>query len=880
MIGRTISHYQVLDKLGEGGMGEVWKARDTLLGRFVAIKVLPADFCRDASRVLRFEREARAAAALNHSGIAAIYDTGEHDGVRYIVSEFVDGRTLRVLLAEGLLLQRRAVEIATQVAEALSVAHAAGIAHRDLKPENVMITREGRVKILDFGLARQILRRGGTDQTATLTLTLEGTVVGTPGYMSPEQVRGEAADHRTDIFSLGLVLHEMLSGRRAFDRPTTAETMAAIVKDDPQPLPASVGPGLATIVAHCLEKEPGNRFQSASDLAFALRSASGSSLAIVPPQPLLRPRRRIILFAAGLLAAALAGILVGAWLFEGPAIDVTRHRYSPVVTVTHARRIAEGGGTGAHSPAWSPDGKSIAYSSDGVRLQRLDAFESVRLTTEGVHAFFSADGSRVYYLISAQTSRELWSVSVAGGAPERVLSDLGGFSPLIQGAATSRDGNALVVVRSRKAGDDEMSVWVSSPPGTEPRPYPGSPSSRFLVRAPLRFSPDGSKLLLVLAQEGQPAEWWLLKWPPPTVAQPNTVRRLFENGPRHSFQTTADWLGDNRHLVVSMTEEGDIGGPLWIADTVTGTWRRITPGPFKCGGPRVSQEGRVLFHMLKEEGHAIDIPLDGSPILPLLSGLAREQYPSWSPVADQILFVTNQRGEPEIWLTSRKEGWQRPVVTQRDFPPEPGQRQFVSPVFSPEGTRIAYTSKGAIWVSPVAGGPPLRICDGYCATWSPDGAWLAFVTNPRGNTTTLMKVPVGRPQDAVAIRSAAGRWLPRWSPDGKWITIQLSEGFGVISPDGARTRVLYKGALDWGSACGWSRDGSTLFLAYLTPQGRVLSAFDVATGAERRVCDLGPLHFSYSATYSAGLSPSPDGKSLFSGSNDTTVKLWDVATGQ
>jgi serine/threonine protein kinase len=154
MIGRTISHYQVLDKLGEGGMGEVWKARDTLLGRFVAIKVLPADFCRDTSRVLRFEREARAAAALNHSGIAAVYDTGEHDGVRYIVSEFVDGRTLRALLGEGLLPQRRAVEIATQVAEALSVAHAADIAHRDLKPENVMITREGRAKILDFGLAR------------------------------------------------------------------------------------------------------------------------------------------------------------------------------------------------------------------------------------------------------------------------------------------------------------------------------------------------------------------------------------------------------------------------------------------------------------------------------------------------------------------------------------------------------------------------------------------------------------------------------------------------------------------------------------------------------------------------------------------------------
>jgi Tol biopolymer transport system component len=282
----------------------------------------------------------------------------------------------------------------------------------------------------------------------------------------------------------------------------------------------------------------------------------------------------------------------------------------------------------------------------------------------------------------------------------------------------------------------------------------------------------------------------------------------------------------------------------------------------------------VLFNIPKQEEHAIEIPLDGSPIRPLLAGLRREQYPSWSPVAEQVLFVTDQRGEPEIWLASRKEGWQRPVVTQRDFPPDPGRRQFLSPVFSPDGTRIAYTSKGAIWVSPVAGGPPVRICDGYCVTWSPDGAWLAFVTNPRANTTALMKVRVGLPQDAVPIRSSVGRSLPRWSPDGKWISVQLSEGFGVISPDGTRTRVLYKGALDWGSACGWSRDGSTLFLAYLTPQGRVLSAFDVATGAERRVRDLGPLHFSYYAIHSAGLSPSPDGKSLAGSTWSVRFEPW------
>lgn len=874
MIGQTISHYRILAKLGEGGMGVVWKGRDTVLDRLVAIKLLPAEFCGDRSRTLRFEQEARAAAALNHSGIAAVYDAGEHEDVRYIVSEFVDGHTLRVLLGEGLLPQRKAADIAAQLAEALSVAHAAGIVHRDLKPENVMITREGRTKILDFGLARQLWRHGGSDQTATLTLSQEGTVVGTPGYMSPEQVRGERLDSRSDIFSLGLMLHEMLSGLRPFHRPTVAETLAAIVKEDPPALPATVGSALSAIVSHCLEKEPGNRFQSVHDLAFALRSTSASS-ASVSALPLPRARWRMILSAAALATSMLAGLLVGAWLVASPAIETTEHRYTPIAVNSFTRSIAEGGGTGAYLPSWSPDGNSIVYSADGLRVQDIDGVESLRLTSEGLYPFFSGDGSSVYYLTSGQSSRELWSVSVAGGPPDLVLSELGGFGPLLGGAAASHDGSALALVRSHQTGSDEMSVWVSSPPGTSPRLYPGSPIGRNLDRAHLRFSPDGSKLLLTFAPYGGPVQWWLLRWPPPTVALPGTVKRLFENGPPSVYSTAGDWLSDSRHIIVAVNSGRNTGGaPLWIADSVTGTWQRITPDPFQALTPRVSHDGRVLVQMVRLEEHAVEIPLDGSSVRPLLPGLRREQYPSWSPVAEHVLFVTDQRGEPEIWLANRKEGSQRPVVTQREFPAEHGPRDFVGPAFSPDGTRVAYTSRGAIWVSPVAGGPPVRICDGYSPTWSPDSAWLAFVNNPRATTTTMMKVRVGRPQDLVTICSSARRWLPRWSPDGDWITAQLPGGFGVISPDGGQSKVLYKGTLDWGSACGWSRDGSTLYLAYLTPQGRVLSAFTVLTGSERRVSDLGRLHFSYLAYHSAGLSPSPDGKSLAASTLSLRFEPW------
>jgi eukaryotic-like serine/threonine-protein kinase len=836
----------------------------------VALKILPLEYASDSQRRSRLLREARIASLLNHPNIVSIHEVGSDNGMDFIAMELVAGKSLAKMIPGGKgLPPAKVLDYAAQIAAGLARAHADGVVHRDLKPANVMLTSDGLVKLLDFSLAQHV-ELGNASHT---TLTIEGEIVGTPSYMSPEQARGLQVDARSDIFSFGCVLYEMLSGRRPFGRPTSVESMAAVVKEDPPPLPDTIAPGIAAIVAHCLEKEPGNRFQSAQDLAFALRSANPIPLASGPSPAPSKHRRRNILFACSLLTVSLGCVLLGAWLFESPAIDVTRHRYSPIVATAETRAISEGGGAGAHAPAWSPDGRSIAYSGAGIRLQRVDSFESVRLTAAGIHPFFSADGSRIYYLVAGQTQRELWSVSIAGGTPERVLSDLGG-SHLLAGAAASPDGKALVVVHSHQPGDDLLSVWISSPPGAPPRPYPASPAGRNLSRAHLRFSPDGSTLLLILSPTGHPAEWWLLPWPPPAEARPSRVRHLFKDGAMGTWATSADWLPDNRHLIASILQEGDHGGPLWVADTVTETRRPITVGPLAFTQPRVSREGRVIFHMPKAEEHAIEIPLDGSAIRPLLAGFRREQYPSWSPVAEHLLFVTDQRGEPEIWLNSPREGRQWPVVTQRDFLPESGRRQFVSPVFSPDGTRIAYGSNGAIWVSPIVGGPPLRIGDGYCATWSPDGAWLAFINGVRASPMVLMKVKVGRAPEVVPIRNSVGRALPRWSPDGKWITVQLAEGFGLVSPDGTQTRILYKGKLDMGSACGWSRDGATLFLAYLSASGRALSAFATATGAERRTRDLGPMHFSYFAAHSAGLSLSPDGKSLAGSTLNLRFEPW------
>ena len=278
--GSKLGPYEVVAPLGAGGMGEVYRARDARLGRDVAIKVLPGALVADAERLRRFEQEARAASALNHPNILVVHDTGRHDEMPYLVTELLEGETLRARLQSGPLLSRKAVEHAGQIASGLAAAHEKGIVHRDLKPENVFLTHQGQAKILDFGLARLGAGEPEREDSPTRTRgTDPGSVLGSAGYMSPEQVRGQTADHRSDIFSFGVVLFEMLTGERAFRRGTAAETMTAILKEEPpeQPESKALPPALERIVRHCLEKRPEDRFQSARDLAFDLQALSVTS---------------------------------------------------------------------------------------------------------------------------------------------------------------------------------------------------------------------------------------------------------------------------------------------------------------------------------------------------------------------------------------------------------------------------------------------------------------------------------------------------------------------------------------------------------------------------------------------------------------------------
>src|SRR5262249_17003443 len=439
MIGRQLNHYQIRSLLGAGGMGEVYRARDARLSRDVAIKVLPASFARDVDRLRRFEQEARVAGALNPPNILTIFDTGlgspENGGAPYIVAELLEGEELRALLKQGAITQRRAVDYAHQIAHGLAAVHERGIVHRDLKPGNLFVTKDGRVKILDFGLAK-LKSSPGSDmvdsQVATQRrFTDPGMVMGTVGYMAPEQVRGEEADHRADIFAFGAILYEMLAGQRAFQGKSAVETMNAILKEEPAELPETsrqIAPALERLMRRCLEKSPEQRFQSARDLAFNLEMLSGRLGASFTPLVAKRnrPRDHFVWIASGV--TLLLAILWVATTYSHRAPGGARVIRFPVTMPEKATVVPD---NGSHNMGISPDGCCLAFIavSEGRRsiwLQRLDALTAQSMPgAEGAAFPFWSPDSR---FIGFFADGKLKKIEAAGGLPQ-TLCDLPGYTP-------------------------------------------------------------------------------------------------------------------------------------------------------------------------------------------------------------------------------------------------------------------------------------------------------------------------------------------------------------------------------------------------------------------------------------------------------------------
>ncbi len=433
IAGIKLGRYEIRSKVGEGGMGEVYRARDEKLNRDVAIKVLPATLSQNADRLRRFEQEAQAAGALNHPNILAVYDVGTHAGAPYVVSELLEGQSLKERLGDGPLAQRKTIDYAVQAAHGLAAAHEKGIVHRDLKPDNLFITKDDRIKILDFGLAKLIEPVSeSTPQTDIATRKVQtdpGTVMGTVGYMSPEQVRGKHVDHRSDIFSFGAVLYEMLSGKRAFRGDSAVETLNAILKEEPTELSAqtnrNISPALERVVWHCIEKSPERRFQSARDVAFALENvsttSSGATQTAIPGAPLqAKNRERLIWIAAVALLLVMVIGLATIGLRRTPA-DVNAVRF-PIVIPEGSVPYAD---VETHNMSVSPDGRYLAFVafSAGQRVlwvRPLGALTAQALPgTEGAYSVFWSPDSRDLAFFA---DRKLMRIEVSGKSLQTVCS--------------------------------------------------------------------------------------------------------------------------------------------------------------------------------------------------------------------------------------------------------------------------------------------------------------------------------------------------------------------------------------------------------------------------------------------------------------------------
>jgi serine/threonine protein kinase len=442
--GTRIGPYEIQSLLGAGGMGEVYRARDSRLGRDVAVKVLPAAFAQDKERLRRFETEARAVAALNHPNILSVHDVGTQDGVPYLVSECLEGHSLRQELS-GALPLRRAVEYGTQIAQGLAAAHDKGIIHRDLKPENVFVTQDGRVKILDFGLAKLALPEAVSNDGATIEAqpTSAGSVVGTVGYMAPEQVKGEAADARTDIFALGTILYEMLAGRRAFRSDTSAETMTAILKEEPPDLSTSgkaIPLAMDRIIRRCLGKKPLQRFQSARDLAFNLEGLSGVSSASTIRMPSHeKTRQRIMPWVLGALAIAV--VAATSWFFGARTAAVPAPVYHQLTFergLVYAARFGSDGRSIYYSASWNSHPLQL-YSTvpDSPESRSLGLVNSTLFAVSATNMAISL-GCKDRYIGNCQGTLGL--VPVAGGTPREIVEDA-------LAADWTADGSQMAVIR-------------------------------------------------------------------------------------------------------------------------------------------------------------------------------------------------------------------------------------------------------------------------------------------------------------------------------------------------------------------------------------------------------------------------------------------------
>src|SRR5688572_482247 len=762
-IGTLVGRYRILEWLGAGGMGEVYRARDSRLDRDVAIKLIPEALAGDANRVRRFEQEARAAGQLNHPNILSVYDVGVDAGRPYIVSELLEGRSFREALSEGALPWRKAVAYARQVAEGLAAAHDKGIVHRDVKPENVFVTSDGRVKILDFGIAKLTAAEELPVPAWSATDTAAGSVLGTAAYMSPEQIRGEALDARSDLFSVGAILYEMLVGRAAFARSTPAETMAAVLKEFPH-VSANVSPGLARIVSRCLEKAPEARFQSARDLAFGLDVLSDTGGHAVPRRTatVRRPISAALAVAAALGAAAMATLWLtqrGTTITEDPLGNA---RFTPLTDWEGTEALAE----------ISPDGRFVAFLSDragefDIWLTQVGTGEFRNLTTEipamsapGVvlrNFGFTGDGSEIWFSASGRPGDRKMLMPMLGGAARPFLGE-GDVTP-----SWSPDGSRLAYFNNKEYGGDP--IFIADRTGADARQLL-APEKGVLHNHNPTWSPDGKWIYFVRGVEPtSQMDLWRI---PSAGGQPERLTRQM---------SALNYLApiDSRTLLY-VSRSDDRSGPwLWAFDMETKVARRVSAGLEEYTSVAASRDGRRIVATIAR-------PSSNLWTVPIQSDRAGDHLVARHPVTATRAMAPRVGGEALFYLSARGADvglWK--FEAGRVLEIWKGQERTLSepPAISPDGRRVAIAvrkgqarhlvvmSSDGTAVRSVAQSLALEGAPGAGAIdWSPDGGWIAAGARDQSGAG-LFKIPVDGTPPIKLVSGPASN--PIWSPAGDLI---------------------------------------------------------------------------------------------------------------
>jgi serine/threonine protein kinase/Tol biopolymer transport system component len=837
MVGRTISHYEIVEKLGEGGMGVVYKARDTHLDRFVAIKVLPPEKVADAERKRRFVQEAKSASALNHPNIITIYDIASDNGIEFIAMEYVAGKALNQLIARKGLPLGEALKYAVQIADALAAAHSAGIIHRDLKPGNVMVggapERAGFIKVLDFGLAKLTdqLERSERESTDTMRQedapgTGEGTIVGTVSYMSPEQAEGKKVDARSDIFSFGALLYEMVTGRRAFHGDSKLSTLSAILREEPK-LASQVVQGLPRelerIIARCLRKSPERRFQTMADLKVAieeLKEESDSGTLNPAPASKRRSGRRLAWAIAVPVIITVGG---GTLWFVRSTSKAPEAAFTAVPLTTYSGFQTE--------PSFSPDGSQVAFTWDGEKRDNSDIYVKVvgtagqplRLTTDPAvdsSPAWSPDGRFVAFVRSTQEKSEARLIPALGW-PERKLAE-------------TRD------------------VWNLA----------WSPHSRSLVYRILAFTRSISLEVGDLFQLASSDDF----------KTSGEVRQMTFD--KHA--TNAAWTPDGHKIVFSSSMVSPRTG-LWSIAVSSPTGPTSKPQKLVSLGeglfnPTISHTGgrlayaHVFVHasIWRTAVPGDRIRSDSTSVKPARGGAAfisstrNDSQPQFSPDGRSIAFVSARTGSPEIWLC-RSDGSSAVQLTSFGGP------EITSPHWSPDGGRIVFDStadgKLDVYMISASGGKPRRLTTDSSnngnPSWSGDGRWIYFDSSRSGNQQ-VWKIPAsGGPAIQITSESA---WVPIESPDRKYL--YYFNGAGSTSSlwkmplsGGQATKVL-DNVSNWNIAFA---ENGIYFARYHSSQGASIHYLGFSANQVRSIATLDK---SVGLGGANGLAVSPDGRWL------------------